>query len=57
MTSPDPSSKSSAIHFGTDGWRGLIAQDFTFDNVRLAARAVARYVVAQNDASRGMIVG
>src|SRR2546425_11574179 len=30
-----------AIHFGTDGWRGVIAEDFTFDNVRVVAQAVA----------------
>ncbi|PYT15324.1 MAG: hypothetical protein DMF51_06895 [Acidobacteria bacterium] len=30
-----------AIRFGTDGWRGLIAEDFTFDNVRVVAQAVA----------------
>ncbi len=29
------------IRFGTDGWRGVIARDFTFDGVRLAARAIA----------------
>ena len=29
------------IRFGTDGWRGVIARDFTFDAVRLVARAVA----------------
>jgi len=26
------------IHFGTDGWRGRIAEDYTFDNVRRAAQ-------------------
>lgn len=31
------------IHFGTDGWRGLIAADFTFDNVRACAQGVADY--------------
>ena len=34
------------IQFGTDGWRGVIADDFTFANVRLAARAIARRVRA-----------
>lgn len=29
------------IRFGTDGWRGVIAGDFTFEGVRLVARAVA----------------
>ncbi|MBI2817379.1 MAG: phosphoglucomutase/phosphomannomutase family protein [Acidobacteria bacterium] len=46
-----------AIQFGTDGWRGVIAHDFTFENVRLVARAVARYIIAKDDASRGIIVG
>jgi phosphomannomutase len=34
------------IRFGTDGWRGIIAEDITFANVRLAARAIARRVRA-----------
>ncbi len=33
------------IKFGTDGWRGLIADDFTFDNVRRVAGAIAGYVL------------
>jgi phosphoglucomutase len=32
------------IKFGTSGWRGLIARDFTFDNVRLATQAIAQYL-------------
>ncbi len=32
------------IKFGTDGWRGVIARDFTFQNVRRAAQAIADYV-------------
>jgi alpha-D-glucose phosphate-specific phosphoglucomutase len=32
------------IKFGTSGWRGLIARDFTFDNVRLATQAIADYL-------------
>lgn len=35
---------TSTIKFGTSGWRGLIARDFTFDNVRLAARGIATYL-------------
>ena len=31
-----------SVRFGTDGWRGVIGDDFTFDNVGLVARAVAR---------------
>ncbi len=37
------------IKFGTDGWRGVIADDFTFANVRTAAEAIAAYVHAQAD--------
>ncbi|WAM31061.1 phosphoglucomutase/phosphomannomutase family protein [Caldicellulosiruptor naganoensis] len=33
------------ITFGTDGWRGIIADDFTFDNVKIVAQAIADYVV------------
>ena len=45
------------IKFGTDGWRGFIADDFTFDNVRRVANAIASYVLKHEDASRGVIVG
>lgn len=47
----------SQITFGTDGWRGIIARDFTFANVELVARAVAAYVKARGLAARGVIVG
>jgi len=32
------------IHFGTDGWRGIIAQDFTFENVSRVAQAIANFL-------------
>ena len=32
------------IHFGTDGWRAVIGEDFTFDNVRRVAQAIAEYL-------------
>src|SRR5436190_3236741 len=32
------------IKFGTSGWRGLIARDFTFDNVRVASQGIADYL-------------
>ncbi len=47
----------SPIKFGTDGWRGIIAQDFTFDNVRACAQGVADYVKQAGLANRGLIVG
>ncbi len=46
-----------AVKFGTDGWRGIIADDFTHENVRVAARAIAHYVLAEEDAARGVCVG
>jgi alpha-D-glucose phosphate-specific phosphoglucomutase len=46
-----------AIKFGTDGWRGIIADDFTFENVRLVAGAIAAYVLKHEDASRGVFIG
>ncbi|HVC48313.1 MAG TPA: phosphoglucomutase/phosphomannomutase family protein [Terracidiphilus sp.] len=45
------------IKFGTDGWRGVIADDFTFSNVRIAAQAIAAYVHAHHDPSRGLCIG
>jgi len=45
------------IKFGTDGWRGLIADDFTFDNVRGVAGAIASYVLKYEEAKRGVMVG
>ncbi len=48
---------TAQIRFGTDGWRGVIADDFTFDNVRLCAQAVAEYVKSTGLAERGMVIG
>jgi len=45
------------IKFGTDGWRGLIADDFTFDNVRRVAGAIAGYVLKHEDPTHGVIIG
>ena len=45
------------IKFGTDGWRGIIADDFTFDNVRRVAGAIASYVLKHEDPTRGVIIG
>jgi len=45
------------IKFGTDGWRGLIADDFTFANVRVAAEAVAAYVLAKEEPAKGLCIG
>jgi phosphomannomutase len=44
------------IKFGTDGWRGVIAEDFTFDNLRMAAQAVADYLEDKGE-SKQVAVG
>ena len=46
-----------AVKFGTDGWRGVIADDFTFANVRLAAEAIAAYIHAHEDPAKGLCIG
>lgn len=46
-----------SIRFGTDGWRGIIAEDFTYANARMVAHAIARYVVRGEDARKGVLVG
>jgi phosphomannomutase len=45
------------IKFGTDGWRAVIADDFTFANVRIAAEAIAAYVHAKEDPAKGLCIG
>jgi alpha-D-glucose phosphate-specific phosphoglucomutase len=45
------------IKFGTDGWRGIIADDFTFDNVRRVAGAIASYVLKYEEPQGGVFVG
>ncbi len=48
---------AARIKFGTDGWRGIIADDFTFDNVRICTQAVADYVKQNGLAERGLVIG
>lgn len=48
---------TAPIKFGTDGWRAVIADDYTFANVRRVAGAIASYVLKHEDATRGIIVG
>jgi phosphomannomutase len=46
----------TVVKFGTDGWRGIIADDFTYANVRVAAAAIANYVLAHEDAAAGVCI-
>ena len=54
---PIPETIMPDIKFGTDGWRGLIADDFTFDNVRRVAGAIAAYVLKHENPAAGVVVG
>ncbi len=46
-----------SIKFGTDGWRGIIADDFTFDNVAKVALATAQYFKRHKKIKNGVVVG
>lgn len=46
------------IVFGTDGWRGLIARDFTFDNVQRVSHATADYIESlKTDEKKTVVIG
>src|SRR6185369_14272209 len=47
----------TVVKFGTDGWRGVIADDFTYANVRVAAGAIANYVLEHEDPKAGVCIG
>src|SRR5439155_11144017 len=46
----------TTIKFGTSGWRAIIADEFTFSNVRLATEAIGRWV-KRRTASPAILVG
>ena len=48
--------ETSVVKFGTDGWRGIIADDFTYANVRIAASAITNYVLAHESPSAGICI-
>ncbi len=45
------------IKFGTDGWRGIIARDFTFENLSLVAQATMDYLNREGLGNKGLIIG
>lgn len=47
----------AAIKFGTDGWREIIAREFTFENVKMVTQAIAEYICENNMANRGIVIG
>src|ERR1700679_2831181 len=48
--------ETTVVKFGTDGWRGIIADDFTYANVRVAAAAIANYVLAYESPAAGVCI-
>jgi phosphomannomutase len=48
--------ETTVVKFGTDGWRGIIADDFTYANVRVAAAAIANYVLAHENPAAGVCI-
>ncbi len=45
------------ITFGTSGWRGILCEDFIFENVKVVTQAIADHVTAHGDKGKGIIVG
>jgi len=45
------------IKFGTDGWRGHVAEDYTFESVRRCAQGFASYLIEEGNAGKWVIVG
>jgi phosphomannomutase len=48
---------TTEIKFGTDGWRAIIARDFTFDNVARCAQGLVDYLKARGTVDQGLVVG
>lgn len=47
----------SQIKFGTSGWRGILCEDFTLDNVRIVTQAIADHLHAEGLADKGLVIG
>ena len=45
-----------AIRFGTSGWRAIIADEFTYNNVRLVTESICRYLKNKSDASGQILI-
>ncbi|HEX9021294.1 MAG TPA: phosphoglucomutase/phosphomannomutase family protein, partial [Nitrospirota bacterium] len=45
------------IKFGTSGWRGVIADEFTMARVRVVTQAIADHIIAQGLKDKGVVVG
>ncbi|MGE5454078.1 MAG: phosphoglucomutase/phosphomannomutase family protein [Methylocystaceae bacterium] len=47
----------TGITFGTDGWRAIIADEFTFANVEVVAQSIAYYITGQQMTKKGVVIG
>jgi alpha-D-glucose phosphate-specific phosphoglucomutase len=45
------------IAFGTSGWRGILCEDFVFDNIKIVTQAIADHIIANGEKTKGIIVG
>ncbi len=45
------------IKFGTSGWRGILAEDFTLENVRIVTQAIADFLIADKSSAKGVVIG
>ncbi len=45
------------ITFGTSGWRGILCEDFTFDNVKVVVQAIADTIKASGEQEKGVVIG
>ncbi len=48
---------TTGIKFGTDGWRAIVGQDFTFENVEIVTKAIAKYVLEKDGIEKPFIIG
>lgn len=46
-----------SIKFGTDGWRAIIAKDFTYDNLEIVTQATARWILEEQVTKNGVVIG
>ena len=47
----------SRIKFGTDGWRAVIAEEYTFDNVRRCSQGFASYLIEKGFQGKSIVIG
>lgn len=47
----------SNIRFGTDGWRAVMCEDFTFGNVEIVVQGICNFLIDEGKADRGLVIG